>query len=117
MEKKEKVLFYITIINILLMIIITIILYANLSKPYLVSENNSNNIMEFYGKSVLGLTLPAISCILLIASIKQKWLCIISFFLSFSFIFVVVWGQILTATLDSLTGPWIGTSGYTIGVG
>lgn len=118
MGKKEKILFYIVIINILFMIIATIIIYINLSKPYLIDEKSSSTtIIDFYRTSLYWLALPALSCVILVASIKQKWACIFSCFLSFSFAIVVALGPVLISVIDSLSGPWIGTSGQTTGSG
>ena len=94
MEKidiSRKSLMNITIIIILFMIIISIYMYFNLSKPlyyYDCGEGWNVNVIEHF-KHVWGtewmLLLPTLSCLVLIASIKFKWLSIVSIFLSFTF--------------------------------
>ncbi len=118
MDKKGKMALSMVIINILLMLITTIIIYTNLSKPYLVDKTAfSTTIIDFYRTALYWLALPALSCVILVASIKHKWLCIFSGFLSFTFAMVVGFGPAMISSIDSLTRPWIGTSGYTLGSG
>ena len=83
----------ITIIIVLFMIIISIYMYLNLSKPLYYYDNCGDgwiyvNVIDHF-KHVWGaewmLLLPTLSCVTLIASIKFKWLSIVSIFLSFTF--------------------------------
>lgn len=118
MDKKRKAVLFIVVINVLLMIITTIIIYTNLSKPYLVDETSfSTTIIDFYNTAIYWLALPALSCVVMVASIRYKWLCILSGFLSFAFVIVVAFGPSTIAVFDAITEPWIGTSGYTVGSG
>ena len=102
-DKSRKILMIITIIIALFMIIISIYMYLNLSKPLYYNENGGDwlkvNVIDHF-KSGCGagliiffnfevqpwmLLLPILSCVALIASIKFKWLSIVSIFLSFTF--------------------------------
>lgn len=99
---------------------VTIALYVQFPRPYLVDEGAGvTTIMTYYRTQWFWLLTPALACGFLAASVwfRLRWLCALSAGLACMSWLIIGFGPAMVEVLDAFTQRFIGTSGFAAGSG
>lgn len=106
-------------VNIAVMLIVTIVIYASLSQPYYCYPDGTySNVFDYLKEQeTLWIACPGVSLLFLVLSVRIKPLSVVAGGLSFAFYYMVFVGAFVHEFLSAFKEPWIGPSSTTLGQG